>query len=145
MLTRSFPLQRAPRCTVCREYGKLAAVKSSRAAASKDNIGRPYYGCSNNHKYQWLTWNDDKGITLDNPRCTCGHPSRIDCSDKSYGRTYFYSCSTKECGFTQEAEAPPVYASPRSDANELETTPPRYGRSTSDVSSYVQPNILIDV
>ncbi|KAH7000916.1 hypothetical protein EDB80DRAFT_879035 [Ilyonectria destructans] len=110
-MTQRFPLSRAPICLDCSHF-------SDRRVTSDNNphghAGRPFYFCNRFHKFNFITWDDARGIISDNPQCWCGHLSRRN-RKNGPSRTEWYACASGGCKFKQDLE--------ENDPVELEGTP----------------------
>ncbi|KAH7143533.1 hypothetical protein EDB81DRAFT_857036 [Dactylonectria macrodidyma] len=111
-MSQRFPLPRAPECPTCHRVSNRRVAKDTNP---NGNGGRPYYFCDRSHKYNFITWDDNRDIIAGNPQCWCGHRSRRDRANGP-GLTEWYACASRECGFRQEIEG--------NDIVELEDTRP---------------------
>ncbi|OCK86051.1 hypothetical protein K432DRAFT_187437 [Lepidopterella palustris CBS 459.81] len=102
-----FPLSTIPTCRVCHSPGRRRIVTPEN---QNGNAGRPYYTCkpckdrnrsfASKYKVGWICWDDDRGISSQNPPCTtCRVTSRQDTSRRG---KEFYTCATGACNYYKE-------------------------------------------
>ena len=102
--TSLFPLQDPVNCKECDGPAHKAIVQPDNV---NGNAGRPYYVCKNPKCEAWVTWDDDKGMYVDNPQCKCGAPSREDMKGKEAKAKKvlgqgFWTCATGRCDYYSE-------------------------------------------
>ena len=107
-----FPLSPKPRCRRCGWQPKFRNIV--KATNPNGNAGRPYYICVlckkrstqgvGDHYTGWITWDDDRGMSSDNPKCHCGIASRQDKagSDTDIPNLGFWTCGTGSCDYYSE-------------------------------------------
>ena len=96
-----FPLPSPPLCNLC---GSAASRRIVGAGNMKGNALRPYYTCGLGHKRVFITWDDDRDIAINSPRCLCGYPSRQHQGNGLSPETWL-ACSAQKCSFTLSTEA----------------------------------------
>jgi hypothetical protein len=114
VMSRTFPLNPPPNCPLCGSVAQRDLTKNLGSAGRR----RPYYFCINNHKRKFVRWDDNEGISNNNPQCQCGHSSRLNVN----GTSNWYDCSSMSCNFRSNAPA-------NVDAVELDSTPSVHGVS----------------
>lgn len=136
MNARRFPLDPAPICPTCDN----SCIRSVTSPSSRSgNAGRPYYFCDHGHQRIFVTWDDARGISPDNPRCRCGVNSRRDRKNGPVVRE-FYTCATKECGFWEDIDPEEQTHQPRSNSTSPSYTPqPQRRTYTGEVSPSPAP------
>lgn len=122
-MSPTFPLSPAPDCSIC----NFPARRDLTNNPGSNGRRRPYYFCSNNHARKFIRWDDSEGISNDNPRCRCGHHSRLN-SGRGLQAGRWYDCSSMSCSFRENAIA-------NADAVELESRPSVSPPSTYQSSS----------
>ena len=114
VMSPTFPLTPPPNCPSCGSAAQRGLTRNLGSAGRR----RPYYFCINNHERTFVRWDDNEGISNNNPQCDCGHPSRLN----GKGTNRWYDCSSMSCNFRRNAPA-------NVDAVELEFTPSVHGVS----------------
>jgi hypothetical protein len=99
----TFPIDEPPLCK-----NKNCNQPCVRAFTAK---GRPVYGCPCQPKGVWCTYDDDEGVSPENPACKCGYFCRKDFSAKR-GQE-FLKCAVGKCDvFILLSQAPSYSLAP---------------------------------
>ena len=110
-----FPLSPKPRCRRCGWQPKFRNIV--KATNPNGNAGRPYYICVlckkrstqgvGDHYTGWIAWDDDCGMSIDNPKCHCGIASRQDKAGADaliIPNLGFWTCATGRCDYFSDFE-----------------------------------------
>ena len=116
-MNTSFPLSTSPLCPTCDGVASRAIVLGHK----KGNYGRPYYYCQFGHDSVFITWDDDRDISAQNPQCWCKRACRRNQRKTRQPQTRqpeaWYACASGACLFRAQIKIGPHAA-------ELEAAPP---------------------
>lgn len=109
-----FPLSSKP---CCRRCGWEPEFRNTVKATNKNgNAGRQYYKCNDCAKKTgqgvggrlkgWITWDDNRGVDIKNPKCHCKIASRQDRAGacKTRPNLGFWTCATGSCSYYSAAK-----------------------------------------
>ena len=116
---RQFPLPSAPWCQKCKRECERTLTRNR----DSPNFDRWYYHCKNKVHNKFRTFDDNHGISPNNPLCDCSFPTRR-VPHKKLEKGTFLKCSAGECAWE--------------DPNESRHRPPQ----TMQVSGSPPPNPL---